>query len=247
MANRYAMNDEYFTGSQTSIFIGDIWVDDIIDMQCSVGANSTPIYGYGSTFYDHAAQGRVLVQGSFTINFKEPNYLFAVLARYYKFNGDFTANYNDDVIESNVYKDDRAYIEKSFRDKRQTLDEFFYSPTPRLDRIASAKNKQQATGRYAPTLNNGETGSLGDKYKDYTGVVSKKVLEESRLDSKGNILDNDFAVDTFDIKIGYGTVIDENTIGEKIVGVKLVGKGKVIMANGEPIKESYSFFARNVI
>ena len=209
---RTEMNQEYFSGSQASIFIGEIWVDDILDWQCSVGANAMPIYGYGSTFYDHVASGQVLVKGSFTINFREPNYLFAVLARNrrYAFN---ELNVKDGLI-GGPYSATQDMKELGFQDKRQVLDDFFNLNNPQ-------KNK---------------SGPVYDTITKSNGITSLVSRDE-----------NDFAIPTFDIKIGYGTQINENTIGEQILGVKLVGKGKVIMSNGEPIKESYSFFARNVI
>lgn len=210
MAN-FEINEEYFSGSQASIFVGDIWVDDIVDWQCSVGANAMPIYGYGSTFYDRAVQGRVLVQGSLTINFREPNYLFAILARYRHFSD---LNLTEQTTKSPLLQDLKLQ-EIQYQDKRKSLDEFFYTP-----------NK---------------------KTKWFDGPVYDTITKNNTLDSNISKDQNNFAIPEFDIKIGYGATIDENTIGEKILGVKLVGKGKVIMANGEPIKETYNFFARNVV
>lgn len=218
------INEEYFSGSQASIFIGDLWVDEIVDWQCSVGASSTPIYGYGDTFFRHAAQGRVLVQGSFTINFKEPNYLFAILERYKQRlafaesieqdqRGSYrkkSLEYNEENLIQNPYApEDNVSKEKSFFDKRNTIDQFFANGT---------MNSQ-----------------------------ASKLLQNRNLLTIDNRLVNDFAHPLFDIKIGYGTIFDSETIGEQIVGVKLIGRGKTIMANGEPLKESYSFFARNLV
>ncbi len=221
------MNNEYFSGSQASIFIGDLWVDEIIDWQCSVGASSTPIYGYGDTFFRHAAQGRVLVQGSFTINFKEPNYLFAILERYKErlffaesveedgrgsYRKKPLSSYEEelDIEARNPYAPSKnASKEKSYFDKRNTIDQFF---------------------------TNGKIDS-----------GASKLLKNRNLLSIDNRLVNDFAHPLFDIKIGYGTVFNSETIGEQIVGVKLVGRGKTIMANGEPLKETYSFFAKNLV
>lgn len=207
---RFNMNTEYFSGSQASIFIGDVWVDEIVDWQCSVGANATPIYGYGDTFFSHAAQGRVLVQGNFTINFKEPNYLFAILERYKKYYHLNLPEAEKELVgPPSPFENPDRVKELLYTDKRRALDEFF------------------ATGKSEPFAN--------------------KLINERTLKDLDPRLTNDFAIPLFDIKIGYGTVFDEDTIGEQIVGVKLVGKGKTIMANGEPLKESYSFFAKNLV
>lgn len=220
------LNTEYFSGSQASIFIGDIWIDEIIDWQLSYGASATPIYGYGDTFFSHAAQGRVLVQGNFTINFKEPNYLLAIMQNYENFNqakAQFEragANKSGARSENTGIGVDyeltgplapvKEFKELGYVDKRAALDNFFY---------------------------NGQQNKALDK------MIKNTTL--STLDPR--LQNNDYARPLFDIKIGYGTVFDENTIGEQIVGVKIIGKGKTIMANGEPLKESYSFFAQNLV
>lgn len=206
---REEINSEYFSGSQASIFIGDIWVDDILDWQCSVGANAMPIYGYGSTFYDKAIQGRVLVQGSFTINFREPNYLFAILARYQSFKPKL--NVKKYGVTSPLLVDNELK-ELNYQDKRRSIDDFFYD------------------------LNTEETIVVSNTIRNGTSIMD--TLESTS---------NNFGIPTFDIRIGYGSTLDENTVAEKILGVKLLGKGKVIMANGEPIRESYNFFARNLV
>ena len=217
---RYEMNQEYFSGSQASIFIGDIWVDEIVDWQCSVGANATPIYGYGDTFFSHAAQGRVLVQGNFTVNFKEPNYLFAILERYQRYNklnfpektlrAKEMKEQNKDIVgPPNPYATPEYLRELNYVDKRLALNDFF---------------------------------EFGE-----SETFASKLVNDRTLSTTDPRLVNDFAIPLFDIKIGYGTVFDEDTIGEQIIGVKLVGKGRTIMANGEPIKESYSFFAKNLV
>lgn len=220
---RLDINNEYFTGSQASIFIGDVWVDEIIDWQCSVGANATPIYGYGDTFFSHAAQGRVLVQGNFTINFKEPNYLFAILERYKRYLNLPEAK-KQQFADDNPYKPADSIKELTYVDKRNAIDDFFARPPNTGEDLAQV------------------AGNIISRNQNFMNTFGGSTL--STLDPR---LVNDYAIPLFDIKIGYGTTFDEDTIGEQIIGVKLLGKGKTIMANGEPIKESYSFFAKNLV
>lgn len=215
------LNEHYFSGSQASVFIGDIWVDEISDLQYSVAANATPIYGYGDTFFSHVAQGRVLVQGNFTINFREPNYLFMVLERYKNRLPNFKKN--EKAIEE--YGNYRTW-EKENRFGDRTSDTVSYTPS-----YEDARNN----------LDNFFNQSPIDKIR--IGATAA----DNRLNNLEGYLVNDFAIPLFDIKIGYGAVLDEDTVGQQIVGVKLVGRGKAIMANGEPIKESYSFFAQNLV
>lgn len=66
---------DYFCGTQSKVFFGDIWVDDIVTIQYNVKQDKEPIYGYASQNFDAVARGVILVQGSFTIAFKEMGYL----------------------------------------------------------------------------------------------------------------------------------------------------------------------------
>lgn len=75
-------NVEYFAGSTGAIYIGDVWVDEVTSFSYSVHQTRRPIYGYASQLFDDVSKGNVLVQGTFSINFKEAGYLWLVLNRY---------------------------------------------------------------------------------------------------------------------------------------------------------------------
>jgi len=79
---RGVYNIDYFSGSQVAIFIGDVLVDEITSMSYAVHQSRTPIYGYADQLLRDVSKGVVLVQGEFTINFKEAGYLWLVLNRY---------------------------------------------------------------------------------------------------------------------------------------------------------------------
>ena len=64
-----------FTGSQVRIFIGDIYVDNLLSIQWDATQSKSPIYGYNSVEFDYVMKGNFLVQGSFAIIFTEMAYL----------------------------------------------------------------------------------------------------------------------------------------------------------------------------
>jgi len=122
------INREYFSGSQTSLFIGDIWVDDITDLSYSLTHSRRPIYGYGSQYFDFMPKGNILIEGSFSINFREPNYLWLILSRYEKF--DATKN-----IYNEKYKKDKgveAFNARTYSgDRRKRFNDFFKTLDPK--------------------------------------------------------------------------------------------------------------------
>lgn len=75
------INEMYFTGTQVSVFIGGMWVDDINGINYEVIHDRSPVFGYGSEHYDLFPKGSKIVTGTFNINFREPNYLFLILER----------------------------------------------------------------------------------------------------------------------------------------------------------------------
>lgn len=72
-------SQEYFSGADMHIYFGDIWVDDITNLEFVLQEEVLPIYGYNSYTWDALARGRRQVVGSFTINFTSVGYLQKVL------------------------------------------------------------------------------------------------------------------------------------------------------------------------
>lgn len=86
-------NVEYFSGAQGAIYIGDTWIDEITTFAYSVHQTRRPIFGYASQLFDDVAEGVVMIQGQFTINFKEAGYLWLALNRYKELSGQTDAMY----------------------------------------------------------------------------------------------------------------------------------------------------------
>ena len=80
-------DQEYFSGTQATIYIGDVWVDEVTSFAFQVTQAKAPLYGYASQLFDAVSRGPRLVRGQFTINFKEAGYLWLVLERYKSIRG----------------------------------------------------------------------------------------------------------------------------------------------------------------
>src|SRR5678809_314400 len=76
---------DYFSSQQAALYIGDVFVDEVIALSYSVQQSKTPIYGYASQLFDAVSHGTVIVQGQFSVNFKESGYLWLILHRYKRF------------------------------------------------------------------------------------------------------------------------------------------------------------------
>lgn len=70
---------QYYSSLDADILFGGIFIDEVVNISWQVQQNAMPIFGYNSYTFDDIAVGSRLVQGSFTVNFTEANYLSRVL------------------------------------------------------------------------------------------------------------------------------------------------------------------------
>jgi len=253
--NRYYDLD-YFSGSQATLYIGDVWVDDVSYISWRRIQKKTPLYGYASQLFDTTAAGHVLVQGAFAINFKEAGYLWAILRRWFNLGAGTLANdpvskskakqltaekigANSNnlggrpIIGSNGTKVSRASIERMVqgRASRKEKYEFYRS-------LAGYATFSPGTGK------DKIFEDIVEAYEDQLFKYSdnRKLLEQTR-----RIDDNVF--DDFDIYILFGNYSNPkaNHTAIKLVGVRLEEESQTIESNGEPIQEVYSFIARTTV
>lgn len=73
---------KYFTATQAQIYIGNLFIDEAVNLQFAFQGNRIPIYGYSSEEADAFARGKCLVQGQLAINFVTEGYLYTALSEY---------------------------------------------------------------------------------------------------------------------------------------------------------------------
>lgn len=72
---------EYFCGANITLNLNDVIVDDIVGISYRVMDSAKPIYGYSSRLFDAVAPGQKLIQGTFVVNYRGPNYIYDALKR----------------------------------------------------------------------------------------------------------------------------------------------------------------------
>lgn len=70
-----SFDSKYYSGIDIGIYIGNSFLEEGVSLQFQIVENNIPYYGYGSYTWRRIAKGTRMVQGSFAINFVEPNYL----------------------------------------------------------------------------------------------------------------------------------------------------------------------------
>lgn len=207
--NSVKINDQYFSGVQASVFIGDVWVDDVVSLDFNVDHAREPVYGYGSQHFDFLPKGRILVTGTFTINFREPNYLWMILARYKVFNPEDIATGKGALDYQKAADITRNELETFPSDPRKNFDLFMAQNGSNAEAVKNELNNALVT-----------KSSRGKKPERFNHGI-------------------------FAITVGYGADPSEG-VGERINYVQIMGKSKVIMADGMPVQEQYSFIARDI-
>jgi hypothetical protein len=73
---------KYFTPTQAFIYIGDVFIDELVGFQYMLNNNKIPVFGYSSSKMDGLGKGKSIVQGQFNINWVSEGYLYTVLNEY---------------------------------------------------------------------------------------------------------------------------------------------------------------------
>lgn len=71
--------EDYFTGADTTVYFGDTFISDIMDLSFGLQEQVKPVNGYASYTWDAVPRSSRLVHGSFTIAFTEAGYMYTVL------------------------------------------------------------------------------------------------------------------------------------------------------------------------
>lgn len=243
-------NQEYFSGSQVGIFIGDIWVDEITSFEFMVGQSKSPLYGYSDELFRDVTQGRVLVQGQFSINFKEAGYLFLILDRYRKKMKNLKS-ISETTVGQNISESMRgAFVQDQFINQ-QNIEQVVNGET-------SVFNNNQLFASLAGFSSSTRAGARNNVFQQDSLGRAENLFEQfenavwghqttAELDI--NRRSDDHRLNPFDIYIGYGDFHDDtlNHTIQRITDVHILNSQKGFAADGRPIQEVYTFIARNVI
>ena len=219
----FEYNLDYFSGAQASIYIEEILVDEVTSLQWTVQQSKVPIYGYASQTFDEMANGTIIVQGSFSINFTHSGYLWSILEN----------------REKEIMSTAKSIDEGITRSILQKAEE---NPDPNSTneiingyrKLIDAKRKGLNTGNITKYMNDIIWGS------DNT-VKKGKPSYENRLRTDRRELNG------FDIYLQFKHDGVENYSVRKIQDVHLIGKAQTVVIDENPVQEVYSFYAKNVI
>lgn len=257
--NRY-YDLEYYSGSQATVYIGDVFVDEITHIEWRRQQEKTPLYGYASQLFDGTARGHVLVSGAFSINWKESGYLWAILRRWFSIgSADIAAMGKADPVSNKKAKminagklgaENNGIGGRPIMGSNRTQ-----VSRASLERLLQGKASRQERYKFYQSLAGYATFSPGGgKDKIFEDIVevfedqlwkypdNRKLLEQLR-----RVDDNMF--DGFDIYTLFGNYANPkaNHTAVKIVGVRITGESQMVVIDGQPIQQTFTFIARTTV
>jgi hypothetical protein len=236
-------NVEYFSSNQAAVYIGDIFVDEVTSIAFGLRQNRRPLYGYADRYYRAVSKGQVLVEGQFSINFKEAGYMFLILDRYRK----YIRGHESIMGIGNPFTDTATAAQKN-------IEQVFNGEVPLAQRYQTFNSLAEAyaslTGFSSTSRASGRLvdGKLADLAENEFETFENKVwglTEEQLLNQNRSAEDPD--LNPFDMYVMYGDFAGDDRMNHTIIkleDVHITSVTQQIEADPMPISEVYQFFAK---
>lgn len=264
------MDKDFFSGTQAGMFIGNMLIDDVYNIQWQVQAGMRPVYGFKSANFDILLRENEIVTGSFTINFKESAYLYLIMKEYIRrssyldrsgknLGADRQAALMEASIDAvnNVNMQDpvnwTAYYGKTIEDTLR----FNGSASGAVSRTAAEYDSEMSNA--LQRMRNVSDGVFEDRAEALEDVIwgEAKLKNNGSGDPLNFKKDPPSAAETsfrglqetpFNITMTYGDFTNNmhNHTVRVIRDIMLTGSQQVVDVSGRPIQEQYTFIARKV-
>jgi len=217
----------YFTPCQVSLYVGDMWIDDAVDVQWEVRDEKTPAYGFADYNYRAALRGRSVVSGSLVINFRFTGYLTNAIYQATSPTGGFQ-DYRDSTARSYQRALTAPYLSVS-KDELTALGRLAVDSPKAFEDM-----KKELRERFHPEHRSANLpGTLGER----PGLLSTTGLAANK---------------TINIFVAYGDDAygDNPLYYQTIKDVQFTGQSQSISNLGgqgdQPVLEAYPFFAKSI-
>jgi hypothetical protein len=232
--------EDYFSGADANIYFGDIWVEEINGLNFRLEEKVMPLFGYNSHTFDVVARGARLVEGSFSINFKQAGYLQMILDNSAAIKIELDNLIKNKAISENEFEKYKLeeILKASNKDFEQLSEKYenaIWGIEDDEEKILSKKNE--------PFFKNNAHSfdikiSYGPNKEDRDiNLYNQKVASKSPITNWGK--DNSIK--------RFGS--SPNKTVETINGVHIFGYEKIgisTLSDGQVILESYNFFAKDI-
>lgn len=211
-----AYREHYYCGSDIGMFIGRVWVDDVISIQYTLNNNKTPVYGYMSEKFDGVARGSTVIEGQFAIAFREVKYFRKILQEYGK-----EQNYGDIAVGKLSRNLIDVYGEQDFDNLREAEE---------------GETNKDEYGNNLPFAEDDTIITLQDDSKQPDRFGYSDLGYTNRVN---------YGFDIF-ITYGDPSEINREGTAVLITDCHITSQSMTMQPSGEPIAEIYTFFAKSI-
>jgi hypothetical protein len=233
--DRYKL--QYFTGVQASIWIGEAWVTETFGISFSATQNIVPIFGYASSTFDAIARGKVLVQGSFEINFVDEGYLYYVMHKMNasRLDGDPESKANSQHQIDGQYQAAKTKAHARIREIEES------GKRAALNAGYGREDEDKVAAQVIQDLEELTLAQFDQLERDlnYDRARGKKAGERN---SASSVI---YDVIPFNIRGIFGNPAYTDEVTEKkLMNCFLVSNEMVVSSDDQPLRERYSFIGQ---
>lgn len=220
----------YYSGTDIRIYFGDLWIDEVVEIDFTLQEQVAPIYGYASHTWDKVARGNRFVQGSFIINFKEAGYLQTIL----------------NSLSSEMSQENEWFDPQEFNGN------ITYSKDGQSITEAQRNVPVEYVIKNFDALADQFEDSLWGKQSDFNSFTKGRVNDSFFYGTYDNSYNQSLKDHGFNILLTYGDAPDPSRgsngfkTAQTIVDVQLTGVSQRVDPSGNPIQEVYTFIAKDV-
>lgn len=235
---QYGYETDYYGGCQVSVFLGDIWLNDINLIQYNATQTKRPFYGYKSQKFDMVAKGTQIVEGVFAMYYTHTNYLNIAMGQFLK----KSSGARTTQLTSNEVDQFLAALEENPELLSFSTDPY-YVDLPDLNELSG---QNSSTSMKNLSFNN--KAALLEEY--FWGDS-----DNSNAKADSSVIEPD-NLPAFDITINFGDYPNDRVKGipdeahsshsvKTLRNVEITGHS-IAVADDSPVMEVYSFIARSV-
>lgn len=219
---------KYYSSNDAMVIIGDVFVDEAVSVSYSVRDSKIPIYSYNSPYFKRVAPGKIIVQGTITINYIDDNYFLNILRASQNKNPDKNSVLPLNFIPPSVYGKLKSKSPLNASDTKLLSTTLATNPQARSDILAKIRaHKAMIRDRNltsdAALLDNGDFVSRTTNLDLFHNMGPVKILVSHQ-----------------------NPLVADNSVARIIDNVYIIGLEHAAQPTGQPQVETYSFFAERV-
>ena len=219
---------KYYSSNDAMVIIGDVFVDEAVSVSYSVRDSKIPIYSYNSPYFKRVAPGKIIVQGTITINYIDDNYFLNILRASQNKNPDKNSVLPLNFIPPSVHGKLKSKSPLDASDTKLLSTTLATNPQARQDMLAKIRIRK---------------AEIRDRNLSNKGILIDKEDSISRV-TNFNLFHN---MGPVKILVSHqNPLVADNSVARIIDNVYIIGLEHAAQPTGQPQVETYSFFAERV-